>query len=178
MSEQAIIDQLVVITDALADLHVAVGQLRQEQTAIAQAIAEQLVATGEQRDALAGLAEGQAEGSRRLEQIAAVIGMIYLSTNSKTAIPADVWNDPVFDRFLDMYPIDGPPIVGARVMRQLLDQMEQQEPAQLAAAFSAVEQTAALTKVERVRNAQLAEHAYERIGELGQNEPSERPLER
>jgi hypothetical protein len=150
MTEQAIIDQLVVITDALADLHLAVGQLRQEQ----------------------------AESSRRLERIAAVIGMIYLSTNEKTAIPADVWNDPVFDRFLDMYPIDGPPIVGARVMRQLLDQMAQQEPDQLAAAFSAVEQIATLTKVERVRNAQLAEHARERIGELEQKGPSERPLER
>ena len=146
MSEQAIVDQLVVITDALADLHLAVGELRHEQ----------------------------AESSRRLEQIAAVIGMIYLSTNDKTAIPAEVWNDPVFDRFLDMYPIDGPPIVGAKVMRQLLDQMEQQEPAQLAAAFSAVEQNAALTKVERVRNAQLAQHARERLAELDENEPKER----
>ena len=150
MSEQAIIDQLVVITDALADLHLAVGQMRQEQ----------------------------AESSRRLERIAAVIGMIYLSTNEKTAIPADVWNDPVFDRFLDMYPIDGPPIVGARAMRQLLDQMAQQEPAQLAAAFSSVEQNPALTKVERVRNAQLAQHAREQFGELEQNEQPERPLER
>ena len=178
MTEQAIIEQLVVITDALADLHLAVGQLRQEQTVIAQAVAEQLAATGGERDALAGLSEDQAESSRRLEQIATVIGMIYLSTNNKTAIPADVWNDPVFDRFLDMYPIDGPPIVGARVMRQLLDQMEQQEPAELAAAFSAVEQNAALTKVERVRNAQLAQHARERLGDLDQNEPSEQPLER
>ena len=150
MTEQAIIDQLVVITDALADLHLAVGQMRQEQ----------------------------AESSRRLERIAAVIGMIYLSTNEKTAIPADVWNDPVFDRFLDMYPIDGPPIVGARAMRQLLDQMAQQEPAQLAAAFSSVEQNPALTKVERVRNAQLAQHAREQFGELEQDEQPERPLER
>jgi len=91
---------------------------------------------------------------------------MFLSTNTSATIPADVWNDPVFDLFLEIYPIEGPPIVGAKVMKQMIERLDEIDPAEFAATLKAANADPEITGFERVRNAQLAHHARAKFGDL------------
>ena len=52
------------------------------------------------------------EQAASLAAIGVAVGMTYLSTGSDKPLPIDVLEDRAFARFLENYPLDGPPIVG------------------------------------------------------------------
>ncbi len=109
-----------------------------------------LIAAGQAR-----LESALAANDRSARAIATVLGMTFLATESQSALPADALNDPVFARFLQDYPIDGPPIVGITEMQQLLRQLTNLDAARLSAEFAALHKDKSIDAVKRVRNLQL-----------------------
>lgn len=101
-----------------------------------------------------------------LSAIAVAVGMTYLATGSQNGLPVEVLEDAAFARFLDAYPIDGPPITGKQIMDEHLARLEEVDPAQLAAGFQALETDSTLSKVERIRNRQIELIARQRFGDL------------
>ena len=166
MSDQTIADQLAAINATLSLLRDEIAEVRNQQGAVAMALVDVLETHKAHYADGMTIAKGQNEIADSLENLAAVVGMVYLSTNARTAIPASVWNDPVFDRFLEMYPIEGPPIVGAKVMQQLIERLDEVEPVAFVATLRVAEADPETTGVERVRNAQLAHHARAKFGDL------------
>ena len=166
MSDQTIADQLAVINDTLLSLRDEIAEVRQNQGAAAIALVDVLATLKAQNADVKSIAEGQSDNWSSLENLATVIGMAYISTNPRTAIPASVWNDPVFDRFLEIYPIEGPPIVGAKGMQQFIERLDEVDPAEFAATLKAADADPEITGYERVRNSQLAHHARAKFGDL------------
>src|SRR3546814_12556558 len=79
-------------------------------------LAEQLAVLAEGVEALIdhqrSLAEKIDEQAASLAAIDTAVGLTYRSTDAERPLPVDVLEDRAFARFLDLYPIDGPPIIG------------------------------------------------------------------
>lgn len=101
-----------------------------------------------------------------LAAIAAAIGHVYISTNRTDGLPGTVLLDPVFAKFLDTYPIEGPPIVGRSAMEKFVAHMLKLDPAGLARGFREVAKSTNFSPVARIRNKQVEHVARERYGDL------------
>ena len=108
----------------------------------------------------------QAVQAKSLAAIGVAIGMTYLATGTETPLPADVLEDRAFASFLENYPLDGPPITGKAAMSDHLAQLDQVEPARLAAGFRDLERQTHLSMIERVRNRQIERIARQKYGDL------------
>ncbi|MBB4642782.1 hypothetical protein [Rhizorhapis suberifaciens] len=128
-----------------------------------QAVMENQQSLAAKLDAQAAEQEAQAKS---LAAIGVAIGMTYLATGTETPLPIDVLEDRAFASFLENYPLDGPPITGKAVMAEHLAQLDQVEPARLAAGFRDLERQTHLTMIERIRNRQIERIARERYGDL------------
>ena len=73
--------------------------------------------------------------TQSLSAIADAIGMTYIATGSERPLPPAVLEDQAFNRFLDDYPLDGPPIVGKEAMEDHLARLAEVDPRHLAAGF-------------------------------------------
>jgi hypothetical protein len=166
MSDQTIADQLAAINATLLSLREEIAEVRQNQGAAAIALVDVLATLKAENAEVESIAEGQSDIRSSLEHLAAVLGMVFISTNARVGIPASVWNDPVFDRFLELYPVEGPPIVGAKVMKQMIERLDEIDPAEFAATLKASNADPEITGFERVRNAQLVHHARAKFGDL------------
>ena len=127
------------------------------------ALAEGVEAVMENQRLLAARLDEQA-GS--LAAIGVAVGMIYLATGSEKPLPVDVLEDRVFARFLENYPIDGPPIVGKPKMDEHMAQLDKVDPARLASGFRELARQADLSAMERIRNRQIERAARQRHGDL------------
>lgn len=101
-----------------------------------------------------------------LSAIADAIGMTYIATGSERPLPAAVLEDQAFNRFLDDYPLDGPPIVGKEAMEDHLARLAEVDPRHLAAGFRELAQEINLTPIERIRNLQIERIARQKHGDL------------
>src|SRR3546814_11780481 len=81
-------------------------------------------------------------------------------------LPVDVLEDRAFARFLDLYPIDGPPIIGQARMDEHMARLDKIDPARLAAGFRELARQTNLSAVECVRNKQIEPRARAKHGEL------------
>lgn len=138
---------------------------------------ELLTALADQIAALAEGVEAVMENQRmlvaRLDEQAAsfaaigvAVGMTYLATGSEKPLPVDVLEDRAFARFLENYPIDGPPIVGKPKMDEHMAQLDKIDPARLASGFRELARQADLSAIERIRNRQIERMARQRHGDL------------
>ena len=106
------------------------------------------------------------EQAASLAAIGVAVGMTYLATGSETPLPVDVLEDRAFARFLENYPIDGPPIVGKPKMDEHMAQLDKVDPARLASGFRELARQADLSAIERIRNRQIERAARQRHGDL------------
>lgn len=106
------------------------------------------------------------EQARSLNAMAIAIGFTYLAVGSDRPLPDDVLEDPAFQRFLELYPVDGPPIIGRSKMDEHLAQLEKIDPARLASGFRDLERQANLSIKERIRNRQIERVARDKHGDL------------
>ncbi|KPL69921.1 hypothetical protein SZ64_00480 [Erythrobacter sp. SG61-1L] len=106
------------------------------------------------------------EQATSLAAIGVAVGMTYLATGSETPLPVDVLEDRAFARFLENYPIDGPPIVGKPKMDEHMAQLDKVDPARLASGFRELARQADLSAIERIRNRQIERAARQRHGDL------------
>src|SRR3546814_14904225 len=74
-------------------------------------------------------------------------------------LPVDVLEDRAFARFLDLYPIDGPPIIGQARMDEHMARLDKIDPARLAAAFRELARQTNLSAVKCVRNKHIEPRA-------------------
>ena len=95
------------------------------------------------------------EQAGSLAAIGVAVGMTYLATGSEKPLPVDVLEDRAFARFLENYPIDGPPIVGKPKMDEHMAQLDKVDPARLASGFRELARQADLSAIERIRNRQI-----------------------
>ena len=126
-------------------------------------LAEGVQAVMENQQSLADKLDEQAAS---LAAIAVAVGMTYLATGADHPLPVDVLEDRAFARFLDSYPIDGPPIAGKVAMDAHLAQLDEVDPARLAAGFRDLKRQANLSMIERIRNKQIERIARQRYGDL------------
>lgn len=133
-------------------------------------LAEGVQAVMENQQSLAAKLDAQAaEQAAQAKSLAAIgvaVGMTYLATGTETPLPVDVLEDRAFASFLENYPLDGPPITGKAAMADHLAQLDQVEPARLAAGFRDLERQTHLSTIERVRNRQIERIAREKYGDL------------
>lgn len=133
-------------------------------------LAEGVQAVMENQQSLAAKLDAQAtEQAAQAKSLAAIgvaVGMTYLATGSETPLPVDVLEDRAFASFLENYPLDGPPITGKAAMADHLAQLDQVEPARLAAGFRDLERQTHLSLIERVRNKQIERIARDKYGDL------------
>jgi len=106
------------------------------------------------------------EQAASLAAIGVAVGMTYLATGSEKPLPVDVLEDRAFARFLENYPIDGPPIVGKPKMDEHMAQLDKVDPARLASGFRELARQADLSAIERIRNRQIERAARPRHGDL------------
>ena len=106
------------------------------------------------------------EQAGSLAAIGVAVGMTYLATGSEKPLPVDVLEDRAFARFLENYPIDGPPIVGKPKMDEHMAQLDKVDPARLASGFRELARQADLSAIERIRNRQIERAARQRHGDL------------
>ena len=106
------------------------------------------------------------EQAGSLAAIGVAVGMSYLATGSEKPLPVDVLEDRAFARFLENYPIDGPPIVGKPKMDEHMAQLDKVDPARLASGFRELARQADLSAIERIRNRQIERAARQRHGDL------------
>jgi hypothetical protein len=126
-------------------------------------LAEGVQAVMENQQALSAKLDEQASS---LAAIGVAVGLTYLATGTEAPLPADVLEDRAFARFLDNYPLDGPPIMGKAAMDEHLARLDQVDPARLAAGFRDLERQANLSLIEIIRNRQIEHIARERYGDL------------
>lgn len=126
-------------------------------------LAEGVQAVMENQQSLAAKLDEQAAS---LAAIGVAVGMTYLATGGDHPLPVDVLEDRAFARFLESYPIDGPPIAGKVAMDAHLAQLDEVDPARLAAGFRDLERQANLSAIERIRNKQIERIARQRFGDL------------
>ena len=126
-------------------------------------LAEGVQAVMENQQALSAKLDEQASS---LAAIGVAVGLTYLATGTEEPLPVDVLEDRAFARFLDNYPLDGPPIMGKAVMDEHLARLDQIDPARLAAGFRDLERQTHLSMIERVRNRQIERVAREKHGDL------------
>ena len=133
-------------------------------------LAEGVQAVMENQQSLAAKLDAQAaEQAAQAKSLAAIsvaVGMTYLATGTETPLPVDVLEDRAFASFLENYPLDGPPITGQAAMADHLAQLDQVEPARLAAGFRDLERQTHLSMIERVRNKQIERIARDKYGNL------------
>lgn len=108
----------------------------------------------------------QAAQAKSLAAIGVAVGMTYLASGTDTPLPVDVLEDRAFASFLENYPLDGPPITGKAAMADHLAQLDQVEPARLAAGFRDLERQTHLSMIERIRNRQIERIARDKYGDL------------
>lgn len=101
-----------------------------------------------------------------LAALGVAMGMTYHATGADAPLPADVLEDRAFERFLNNYPIDGPPIVGKTVMEAHLAKLDKVDRSKLAAGFRDLARQVDLSMIERIRNKQIERIARERYGDL------------
>lgn len=134
------------------------------------ALAEGVQAVMESQQSLSAKMDAQAvaidQQAASLSAIAVAVGMTYLATNSEKPLPVEVLEDRAFSRFLENYPLDGPPITGTAAMEAHLSQLDEVDPARLAAGFRDLAKASDLSAVERVRNKQIERIARKRYGDL------------
>ena len=106
------------------------------------------------------------EQAASLAAIGVAVGMTYLATGSEKPLPVEVLEDRAFARFLENYPIDGPPIVGKPKMDEHMAQLDKVDPARLASGFRELARQADLSAIERIRNRQIERAARQRHGDL------------
>ena len=106
------------------------------------------------------------EQAASLAAIGVAVGMTYLATGSEKPLPVDVLEDRAFARFLENYPLDGPPIVGKAKMDEHMAQLDKVDPARLASGFRELARQADLSAMERIRNRQIERAARQRHGDL------------
>ena len=106
------------------------------------------------------------EQAASLAAIGVAVGMSYLATGSEKPLPVDVLEDRAFARFLENYPLDGPPIVGKAKMDEHMAQLDKVDPARLASGFRELARQADLSAMERIRNRQIERAARQRHGDL------------
>lgn len=126
-------------------------------------LAEGVQAVMENQQALSAKLDEQATS---LAAIGVAVGMTYLATGADTPLPVDVLEDRAFARFLDNYPLDGPPIMGKAAMDEHLAQLDQVDPSRLASGFRDLERQTDLTAIVRIRNKQIERIAREKFGDL------------
>lgn len=126
-------------------------------------LAEGVQAVLEHQQQLANRLDEQA---RSLNAMAIAIGFTYLAADSDRPLPDDVLEDPSFQRFLELYPVDGPPIIGRSKMDEHLAQLETIDAARLASGFRDLERQANLSIIERIRNRQIERAARDKHGDL------------
>lgn len=126
-------------------------------------LAEGVQAVMENQQSLSAKLDEQAAS---LAAIGVAVGMTYLASGAEAPLPVDVLEDKAFARFLANYPIDGPPITGKAIMDEHVAQLDQVDPARLAAGFRDLERQANLSMIERIRNKQIERIARERHGDL------------
>jgi hypothetical protein len=138
---------------------------KEVQTLIEQigTLAEGVQAVLENQQRLAEQLDVQAQS---LNAVGAIVGLTYLATDPSSPIPPEVLEDPAYQKFLDLYPLDGPPIIGKARMDEHLAQLEKMDPARLAAGFRELERQANLTVIERIRNRQIERIARQKHGDL------------
>lgn len=133
-------------------------------------LAEGVQAVMENQQSLAAKLDAQAAEqavqAKSLAAIGVAVGMTYLATGTETPLPVDVLEDRAFASFLENYPLDGPPITGKAAMADHLAQLDQVEPARLAAGFRDLERQTHLSMIERVRNRQIERIARDKYGDL------------
>lgn len=100
---------------------------------------------------------------RKIDAIATALGFTYLATGAATALPSEVLDDPAFTKFLDLYPIDGPPIIGAKAWQSQLDRMQGVEPERYLQRLEELDGKSELSRVVRIRNQQLANAVRDRF---------------
>ena len=94
------------------------------------------------------------------------MGLTYLATDGARPLPVDVLEDRAFARFLDLYPIDGPPIIGLAKMDEHMARLDRIDPARLAGGFRELARQTNLSAIERIRNRQIEQRARARHGDL------------
>lgn len=133
-------------------------------------LAEQLAVLAEGVEALIdhqrSLAEKIDEQAASLAAIGTAVGLTYLATDAERPLPVDVLEDRAFARFLDLYPIDGPPIIGQARMDEHMARLDKIDPARLAAGFRDLARQTNLSAVECVRNKQIEHRARAKHGDL------------
>ena len=133
-------------------------------------LAEQLAVLAEGVEALIdhqrSLAEKIDEQAASLAAIGTAVGLSYLATDGDRPLPDDVLEDRAFARFLDLYPIDGPPIIGPAKMDEHMARLERIDAARLAAGFRELARQTNLSAIERIRNSQIEQRARARHGDL------------
>jgi hypothetical protein len=133
-------------------------------------LAEGVQAVMENQQSLAAKLDAQAaEQAAQAKSLAAIgvaVGMTYIATGTEAPLPVDVLEDRAFASFLENYPLDGPPITGKEAMADHLAQLDQVEPARLAAGFRDLERQTHLSMIERVRNRQIERIARDKYGDL------------
>lgn len=127
------------------------------------ALAEGVEAVMENQRLLADRLDDQAAS---LAAIGVAVGMTYLASGSERPLPVDVLEDRAFARFLENYPIDGPPIIGKSRMDEHIAQLDTIDPARLAAGFRELDRRADLSAIERIRNRQIERAARAKHGDL------------
>lgn len=127
------------------------------------ALAEGVEAVMDNQRSLAVKLDDQAAS---LAAIGAAVGLTYLATGSEKPLPADVLEDRAFARFLENYPIDGPPIIGKAKMDEHMAQLDRIDPSRLASGFRELARQAHLSMLERIRNKQIERIARQRHGDL------------
>src|SRR3546814_11743085 len=95
-------------------------------------LAEQLAVLAEGVEALIdhqrSLAEKIDEQAASLAAIGTAVGLTYLATDAERPLPVDVLEDRAFARFLDLYPIAGPPIIGQARMDEHMARLTNNDP--------------------------------------------------
>src|SRR3546814_13210397 len=81
-------------------------------------------------------------------------------------LPVDVLEDRAFARFLDLYPIDGPPIIGQARMDEHMARLDKIATARVADGFRGLARQPTLSAVEGVRNKQSEPSTPQQDGEL------------
>lgn len=116
------------------------------------------------------------EHSASLAAIGVAVGMTYLATGdaANKPLPTDVLEDPAFARFLEIYPIDGPPITGQGPMDAHLASLEKIDPARMAAGFRDLAEQSNLSRIDRVRIQQIERIARERLSDFAAIERMQR----
>lgn len=127
------------------------------------ALAEGIEAVIDNQRALSAKLDEQAAS---LAAIGVAVGLTYLATGNERALPVDVLEDRAFARFLENYPIDGPPIIGKAKMDEHMVQLDKIDPSRLASGFHELARQKNLSAIEQIRNRQIERAARQRHGDL------------